>query len=136
MKPLAMLMGLTLIATATAQEITVTRANAEPAKLAPAENFTGTARLERLVIGADPARFSCGLVHFETGARTNWHTHPLGQTLIVTAGVGRVDAHAVGPRRVGQDRHLARRHILVAHAHRTAIREDEGVVALRQRLAE
>ncbi len=92
----AILMSLALTTLASAQEITITRANPGAAQAAPAEYFTGTARVERLSLGADPARFSCGLVHFEAGARTNWHTHPLGQTLIVTAGVGRVQ-HWGGP---------------------------------------
>lgn len=96
MKPRTMIMSLALTTLASAQEIIVTRASSNAAAPAPAEYFTGTARVERLVIGADPARFSCGLVHFEAGARTNWHTHPLGQTLIVTAGVGRVQ-HWGGP---------------------------------------
>lgn len=96
MKTLTLLLGLASTTLASAQGITVTRATSAAAQPAPAEYFTGTARVERLVIGADPARFSGGLVHFEAGARTNWHTHPLGQTLIVTTGVGRVQ-HWGGP---------------------------------------
>lgn len=96
MKASAILMSLALTPLAFAQEITVTRANTAAAQLASAEYFTGVARVERIALGADPARFSCGHVHFEAGARTHWHTHPLGQTLIVTAGVGRVQ-HWGGP---------------------------------------
>lgn len=96
MRTLTVLLGLASAATASTQEITITRASSEPMQQAPAEYFTGTARVERLLVGAEPARFSSGLVHFEAGARTNWHTHPLGQTLIVTAGVGRVQ-HWGGP---------------------------------------
>lgn len=96
MKASAILMSLALTPLAFAQEITVTRANTAAAQLASAEYFTGVARVERIAIGVDPARFSCGHVHFEAGARTHWHTHPLGQTLIVTAGVGRVQ-HWGGP---------------------------------------
>ncbi|MBP7481317.1 MAG: cupin domain-containing protein [Lacunisphaera sp.] len=92
MKTLIILMTFTLTAIASAQEITVVRANAGPAQLAPAENFTDTVRVERLFSADEPSRISGGLVHFETGARTNWHTHPLGQTLFVTAGVGRVQS--------------------------------------------
>jgi quercetin dioxygenase-like cupin family protein/alkylhydroperoxidase/carboxymuconolactone decarboxylase family protein YurZ len=55
---------------------------------APAENFTGAAKVQRLFQPTEPARASGGLVTFEPGARTNWHIHPLGQTLIVTAGTG------------------------------------------------
>jgi 4-carboxymuconolactone decarboxylase len=96
MKTLTTLMTAALTTLASAQDITVIRANAEPAKLAPAENFTGTVRVERLFGATAPARISGGLVHFEAGARTHWHTHPLGQTLFVTAGVGRIQ-HWGGP---------------------------------------
>jgi quercetin dioxygenase-like cupin family protein len=55
----------------------------------PAEYFTGAVRVDRLFDAPDPARVAMALVTFEPGARTAWHTHPLGQTLIVTAGCGR-----------------------------------------------
>src|SRR3989454_8268376 len=55
----------------------------------PAEYFTGTVRIDPLFEAADPARAVGASVTFEPGARTAWHTHPLGQTLIVTAGSGR-----------------------------------------------
>ena len=71
-------------------DITVSRAGSQPPQLGPAENFTGTVRVERLFGATEPSRATGGLVTFEPGARTAWHTHPLGQTLIVTAGVGRV----------------------------------------------
>lgn len=77
-------------------EITVSKAGSRPVEQAPVANFTGVARVERLFGAVDPARVSGGLVHFEAGARTHWHTHPLGQTLLVTAGVGRVQ-HWGGP---------------------------------------
>ena len=54
----------------------------------PAEYFTGVVRIERLVNASEPARVAGASVSFEPGARTAWHTHPLGQTLIVTAGCG------------------------------------------------
>jgi quercetin dioxygenase-like cupin family protein len=54
----------------------------------PAEYFTGTVRVDPLFSPADPARVTGALVTFEPGARTAWHTHPLGQTLIVTSGCG------------------------------------------------
>ena len=53
-------------------------------------NFTGAVRVDGRFQGSAPARISGGTVTFEPGARTAWHTHPLGQTLIVTAGVGLV----------------------------------------------
>jgi len=55
---------------------------------APAEYFTGTVRQDPVIEAADPARVRAVSVTFEPGARTAWHTHPLGQTLIVTAGRG------------------------------------------------
>ena len=54
-----------------------------------AENFTGTVRIDPQFQAPAPARVSVASVSFEAGARSAWHTHPLGQTLIVTAGCGR-----------------------------------------------
>lgn len=56
----------------------------------PSEWFTGTVRIDQPFQASDPARVGGASVTFEPGARTAWHTHPLGQTLIVTAGCGRV----------------------------------------------
>lgn len=56
----------------------------------PADWFTGTVRVDPLFTAAEPARGRGSSVTFEPGARTAWHTHPLGQTLIITAGCGRV----------------------------------------------
>jgi len=58
----------------------------------PAEYFTGTVRIDPLFQANPPARALGASVTFEPGARTAWHTHPLGQTLIVTAGSGRVQS--------------------------------------------
>jgi quercetin dioxygenase-like cupin family protein len=55
----------------------------------PAEYFTGTVRVDPLIQAPEPARVVAASVTFEPGARTAWHTHPLGQTLIVVAGYGR-----------------------------------------------
>jgi quercetin dioxygenase-like cupin family protein len=60
----------------------------QPSAKGPAEWFTGTVRVDPLFSPPDPARVSGALVTFEPAARTAWHTHPLGQTLIVTAGCG------------------------------------------------
>ncbi len=68
----------------------IKRAGSRPSSRGPAEWFTGTVRVDPLFSPAEPARASGALVTFEPGARTAWHTHPLGQTLIVTAGSGRV----------------------------------------------
>ncbi len=62
----------------------------QPSGKGPADYFTGTVRIDPLFSAPDPARVRGASVTFEPGARTAWHTHPLGQTLIVTAGSGRV----------------------------------------------
>lgn len=71
-------------------ELVITRAAQKPVATGAAGNFTGAVAV-KLLIAPDPAGHpSTADVHFEAGARTVWHTHPAGQTLIVTAGVGRV----------------------------------------------
>ncbi|HEU4390608.1 MAG TPA: carboxymuconolactone decarboxylase family protein [Blastocatellia bacterium] len=72
------------------QAIRITRRGSQPSRQGPAENFTGSVRVDPLFQANAPARTSGSLVTFEAGARTAWHTHPLGQVLIVTAGTGRV----------------------------------------------
>lgn len=64
------------------------RNGSEPSVKAPAEWFTGNVRIDPLHQPAEPSRFSAASVTFEPGARTAWHTHPLGQMLYVTAGCG------------------------------------------------
>lgn len=66
----------------------IKRAGSQPSTQGNADWFTGTVRLDQPFQAADPARVSGAFVTFEPGARTAWHTHPLGQTLIVTAGCG------------------------------------------------
>ncbi len=66
------------------------RAGSQPSTQGPADYFTGQVRIDPLCSPPAPARAGMALVTFEPGARTAWHTHPLGQTLIVTAGCGRV----------------------------------------------
>ncbi len=68
----------------------IKRAGSQPSGRGPAEYFTGTVRVDPLFQAPAPARAAGASVTFEPGARTAWHTHPLGQTLIVTAGYGRV----------------------------------------------
>src|SRR3954470_16664157 len=68
----------------------IKRAGSQPSGKGPADWFTGTVRVDPLFQAPNPARVSGAAVTFEPGARTAWHTHPLGQTLIVTAGFGRV----------------------------------------------
>lgn len=77
-------------------EIVVTRAGSQRSTAGDSENFTGAVRVDARFKGTGLARISGGTVTFEPGARTAWHTHPLGQTLIVTAGLGRVQ-HWEGP---------------------------------------
>ncbi|WP_129782395.1 (R)-mandelonitrile lyase [Peristeroidobacter soli] len=71
-----------------ASTVRITRSTDIQAQPTPADRFTGSARLQRLSAPMEPARVSAGSVTFEPGARTAWHTHPLGQTLIVTSGTG------------------------------------------------
>jgi quercetin dioxygenase-like cupin family protein len=75
---------------AQAAELVIQRAGSQPSATGPAERFTGAVRVDPLFPARDPGRASSGSVMFEPGARSAWHTHPLGQILIVTAGVGRV----------------------------------------------
>ncbi|QEL26254.1 cupin domain-containing protein [Bosea sp. F3-2] len=91
--------GLTLIAmllpaasafAQTGQEVVVQRAGSQKPSVGAAQNFTGSVRVDGPFKGTAPARVSGGTVTFEPGARTAWHTHPLGQILIVMAGAGLV----------------------------------------------
>jgi quercetin dioxygenase-like cupin family protein len=66
----------------------IKRIGTEPSGKGSADYFTGTVRLDPLNSAPEPARVAMALVTFEPGARTHWHTHPLGQTLVVTAGCG------------------------------------------------
>ena len=66
----------------------IKRVGSQPSQKGPAEYFTGHVRLDILNTAPAPARVACASVTFEPGARTAWHTHPLGQTLVVTAGCG------------------------------------------------
>jgi quercetin dioxygenase-like cupin family protein len=80
------------IPTATTQErkgtMQITRAGSQPSRKGPGENFTGAVRVDPLFPAREPGRVSGGHVTFEPGARSAWHTHPLGQTLIITSGLG------------------------------------------------
>jgi quercetin dioxygenase-like cupin family protein len=66
----------------------IKRSSSQSPTKAPAEYFTGTVRIDPLFEAPEPARIRGASVTFEPGARTAWHTHPLGQTLIVTSGLG------------------------------------------------
>jgi quercetin dioxygenase-like cupin family protein len=75
------------------------RNGSRPSASGPAECFTGRVRVDPLFTAPGPARVSSASVTFEPGARSNWHTHPLGQTLIVTCGCGFVQSWG-GPLRI------------------------------------
>ena len=68
----------------------IKRSGSQPSGKGPADYFSGTVRIDPLNGAPPPARVVCASVTFEPGARTAWHTHPLGQTLVVTTGCGRV----------------------------------------------
>ncbi len=69
-------------------ELEIKRSGSQPSGQGSAEYFTGAVRVDPLHQAPDPARVVCASVTFEPGARTAWHTHPLGQTLIVLSGGG------------------------------------------------
>ncbi len=75
----------------------ITRSGESPSQKGPAEYFTGQVRIDSRFSTTAPARTGGGTVTFEPGARTAWHTHPLGQTLLITSGVGWVQIEA-GPK--------------------------------------
>ncbi|AEQ52319.1 (R)-mandelonitrile lyase [Pelagibacterium halotolerans] len=80
----------------------IIRAGSTASGKGPEDWFTGSVRIDPLFNRFDPARVQGAAVTFEPGARTAWHTHPLGQTLIVTSGAGRVQRwdgpiEAIGP---------------------------------------
>jgi quercetin dioxygenase-like cupin family protein len=68
------------------------QAGSRPTRVAPKENFTGTVLQDPIIMTPAPAHLNSARVSFEPGARTAWHTHPLGQTLYVLSGIGRVQA--------------------------------------------
>ncbi|WP_327194472.1 (R)-mandelonitrile lyase [Novosphingobium beihaiensis] len=70
------------------QDMAIVRNGTAPAIKGPAETFTGDVRIDIIFNPPAPARGGFGIVNFEPGARTNWHTHPLGQILYVTQGTG------------------------------------------------
>jgi quercetin dioxygenase-like cupin family protein len=97
----AVLVPLSLFASASAQaqpnagpskqgvtKMEIKRNGTQPSMKGPAEWFTGNVRIDSIFQREEPSRVGGGIVTFEPGARTAWHKHPLGQTLIVTSGVG------------------------------------------------
>jgi quercetin dioxygenase-like cupin family protein len=76
----------------------IKQSGSQPSGKGPAEWFTGSVRIDPLFPAVDPSRVSAALVTFEPGSRTAWHTHPLGQRLVVTSGFGWVQCSG-GPKR-------------------------------------
>jgi len=68
--------------------MSISRNGTRPSMKGPSEIFTGDVRIDPIMQAPEPSRMTCASVTFEPGARSNWHTHPLGQTLVVTSGVG------------------------------------------------
>lgn len=66
----------------------ILRAGSRPSRVGPEESFTGRVRIDPVIMAPDPSRVRALTVTFEPGARTAWHTHPLGQVLVVTSGKG------------------------------------------------
>ncbi|MFT3953944.1 MAG: carboxymuconolactone decarboxylase family protein [Piscinibacter sp.] len=95
-------------AAAVEPELKLARAGTRAVNPAPAQNFTGAVTVEMLHVPEGAQRASAGTVSFKPGARTAWHSHPLGQTLVVTAGIGRVQrwGGAVEEIRVGDVVHI------------------------------
>ena len=79
----------------------ISRNGKRPSDKGPADYFTGQVRVDRLFSANEPARSNGASVTFEPGARSAWHTHPLGQTLIVTAGSGWVQAWGQPAQEIG-----------------------------------
>ncbi len=92
MKPLVIAAALALSSAIHAAEITVTKATTSSGDKAPASHFQGNVSVERVLGQELSALISGGLVTFDAGARTHWHSHPAEQTLIVTSGIGRIQA--------------------------------------------
>lgn len=86
----AMALGATAAFAEPDRAVTVTPFNPQAMTVGSADNFTGSVKVQSRFQTPLPARVGGGLVSFEPAARTAWHTHPLGQTLIVTEGTGRV----------------------------------------------
>jgi quercetin dioxygenase-like cupin family protein len=77
-------------ADASSRDIAITRREAQQTSAGPAANFTGAVQVQRLFLPTPPARMQGAYVTFEPGAYTAWHSHPVGQILVVTAGSGRI----------------------------------------------
>jgi hypothetical protein len=116
------------------KKMEVKKSGSQPSQKGPEEYFTGSVRVDPLSQAPEPARVSCVLVTFEPGARSAWHWHPLGQTLVVTQGCGWAEGRDTrrGRRLVPSQREaLARRDSDdrgVAHRHPGGARRQGGRV--------
>lgn len=77
----------------------VVKSGSQPSAVGTSDNFVGVVRRDPLLIADQPSRVTTGLVTFEPGARTHWHQHPLGQTLVITMGCGWVQSE-------GEEKHV------------------------------
>ena len=78
----------------------VVRAGARPTRPAAADNFTGVVWADIVMVGEKPSRMRATMYNFNPGGRTNWHSHPVGQTLYCTAGIGRICFKGSPPQRL------------------------------------
>lgn len=99
----------------------------------PTEYFNGPVKLEMLFSPSGPDRTSAGLVTFPPGGRTHWHSHPLGQTLIVTAGIGRVQREG-GPLQEIRPGDVVRIPPNVKHWHGAAVDSSMSHIAIQEAL--
>lgn len=111
----------------------ITPAGDAPATSGPQDWFTGHVRITPLVSAPEPARLRGVSVSFEAGARTAWHTHPLGQTLIVTAGMGLAQTEG-GPVRVLRPGDVVWFAPEEKHWHGAALQSDMTHIALQEEL--
>lgn len=86
----ALYLGVSATYAAEQEPIQISRVGSRQTSMGPEQNFTGSVFVDSRFQAPAPARVGGGIVTFAPGARTAWHTHPLGQTLIVTSGLGRV----------------------------------------------
>lgn len=121
----------------------ITRSGSQPATAGPAENFTGDVRVQPLFAAQDTAQYTGAYVTFQPAARSAWHTHPAGQRLVVTEGVGRIQQEdgPVEEIRAGdvvwcppgvRHWHGAAPDSAMTHLALTGIRDGQGVVWLEK----
>jgi quercetin dioxygenase-like cupin family protein len=115
------------------QSINIARSGSQPSSQGSSEYFTGSVRVDPLFSVIEPSRIAGARVTFEPGARTAWHTHPLGQTLIVTAGTGLVQQQG-GPVEEIREGDVVRIPPNVKHWHGAAASTRMTHIALQEQL--